>query len=316
MKFLPVVLSASLLLGLAATAHAKMERIVEKNFSVQPGGTLTVATQGGDIRVESGSGNEVKVVARQVFPRADNDAEVDEILKDLKLELTQDGDDVSVLARYEKKTSGFKWGGGGRLPVQVDVTVTVPSRYQVDLKTSGGDVRVGDLAGLARVRTSGGDIRLGRIDGVVDAGTSGGDVTLAEATAEAKLQTSGGDITVGKVAGPATLTTSGGDIRVDSVGHTLDATTSGGDVTASFAGPLAGDVSLHSSGGDITARLAKNSAVALDAKTSGGAVKAAGVTITIKEGGLGKSRLVGDVNGGGPLLKLRTSGGNVTVAVR
>ncbi|HEY0946250.1 MAG TPA: DUF4097 family beta strand repeat-containing protein [Opitutaceae bacterium] len=315
MKIVSLALTASLTFGLAATAQAKFERTIEKTFSVQPGGTLTVATQGGDIRVEPGSGNEVKVVARQVFPRADSDAEADEVLKDVEFELTQTGNDVSAIVRSEKK-GGMGWFGGGWPPVRVHFTVTVPSRYQVDLKTSGGDVRVGNLTGKAQVRTSGGDVRLGRIDGVVDAGTSGGDVTLAEGTAEVKLKTSGGDIEVGRVAGQATLTTSGGNIRVNAAGNALDATTSGGDVTVAFTGLVTGEVNLKTSGGDITARLAKDSAVSLDAKTSGGAVKAAGVTITIKEGGVGKNHLVGDVNGGGPALKLRTSGGDVTVAVR
>jgi len=45
-------------------------------------------------------------------------------------------------------------------------------------------------------------------------------------------------------------------------------------------------------------------------------VNASGLTITIEKGGTGKSRLVGAVNGGGPLLKLRSSGGDVTVHSR
>jgi hypothetical protein len=52
----------------------------------------------------------------------------------------------------------------------------------------------------------------------------------------------------------------------------------------------------------------------LDARTSGGDVNAEGLTITIDHGGVGKSSLSGDVNGGGPLLKLRTSGGNIEIA--
>jgi hypothetical protein len=42
-------------------------------------------------------------------------------------------------------------------------------------------------------------------------------------------------------------------------------------------------------------------------------MKADGITIKIDSGGAGKSKLVGDVNGGGPTLKLRSSGGNVKI---
>jgi hypothetical protein len=51
----------------------------------------------------------------------------------------------------------------------------------------------------------------------------------------------------------------------------------------------------------------------LDASTSGGEVRADGLTITLEHGGSGKSKLVGAVNGGGPRLKLRTSGGDVRI---
>jgi hypothetical protein len=54
----------------------------------------------------------------------------------------------------------------------------------------------------------------------------------------------------------------------------------------------------------------------LDAATSGGDVNAAGLTITIDRGGQGKSSLSGAVNGGGPVLKLRSSGGDIVVASR
>jgi hypothetical protein len=45
-------------------------------------------------------------------------------------------------------------------------------------------------------------------------------------------------------------------------------------------------------------------------------VEADGFTITIEKGGVGKSKLSGAVNGGGPLLKLRASGGDIVISKR
>jgi len=70
---------------------------------------------------------------------------------------------------------------------------------------------------------------------------------------------------------------------------------------------------LSTSGGKVVATVDKAVAFHLDASTSGGDVEADGLTITIEYGGQGKSRLAGDVNGGGPLLKLHSSGGDVVV---
>jgi len=51
----------------------------------------------------------------------------------------------------------------------------------------------------------------------------------------------------------------------------------------------------------------------IDASTSGGEVEADGLTLTIDHGGVGKSNLSGAVNGGGPDLRLRSSGGDIEI---
>lgn len=312
MNSLTLLLAAGALAALPLTAHAKIERTVEKTFAVQPGGTLTVNTQGGDVRVVPGGDQEVRIVARQRFPRADSEAEADEILRDLTFELTQSGNDVTVLSKSDRRLSGFNWGNR----VQIDFTITVPSHYATDLRTSGGDITVGNLTGKLSVHTSGGDIDLARIEGEISAVTSGGDIALSEGTSRARLRTSGGNIRVGRVAGEAEIDTSGGDIEIRSAGSSVNASTSGGDVVATFEGGVPADTTLSSSGGDIVARITKPSSFRLDASTSGGEVEAAGLTLTIERGGVGKNRLVGSVNGGGPLLKLRTSGGDIRIVSR
>jgi len=313
MKLSHLFLSAGLLALAPVVASAKIERTVEKTFTVQPGGMLSIETQGGDIRVQTSADPIVKVVAREKI-RASSDAEADEILKKLTLAIEQQADGVAASARYEKMPSGFHWGSWP--PVQVDFTVTVPASYNVTLKTSGGDVTVGDLTGKVHARTSGGSITLGRITGDIDAGTSGGDMRLAEGLATVKLSTSGGNIRVGRAVGPADLDTSGGDIEIKSVENTLHAATSGGDVSAGIAGTLKGDCRLGTSGGRVHVTVGKGVAFDLDASTSGGDVEATGLTITIEKGGAGRSRLAGKVNGGGPLLRLRSSGGDIVVQTR
>ena len=222
MKFPSLLVTAGLLAMTPLAAHAKIERVVEKTFAVQPGGVLRIETQGGDVRVSTSADATVKVTARQRI-RASNDADADEILKKLTLDIAQSPEGVSASAKYEKKMVGFHWGSWP--PVQVDFTVTVPVNYHVELKTSGGDITVGNLNGKVYARTSGGDITLGKITGDIDGGTSGGNVRLEEGSAEVKLGTSGGDIRVGRAVGPTDLGTSGGN--TDDMIESLDMMTSG-----------------------------------------------------------------------------------------
>lgn len=303
-------LSALLLLAFPILAHAKIVRTVEKAFPVEPGGNLKITTQGGDIRVQTADIKEVRITARQNI-QAGSEKEADERLEKLALSFEQKGNDVTAEARYTERSFGFHFRSWP--PVQVDFIVTIPARFNADLHTSGGDLIVGSLTGTLRGRTSGGDIKLEKIDGDIDAATSGGDVVLREGTARARISTSGGDIHVDRAGGPTEVSTSGGDVEVDSATNLISATTSGGDVRAVLSGPLKNDCLLSTSGGEVSVRLDKTAGFLLDAHTSGGDVDASGLTITIDRGGVGRSRLVGQVNGGGPRLKLRSSGGDIVV---
>lgn len=305
--------AAGLLAAVVSSAHAKIERIVEKSFTVQPGGTLKLDTQGGEIRVSPSSDNVVKVTARQKF-RTNSESEADEVLKKLEMVIEQNGNEVSARAKYERQPAGFNFGSWP--PVSVDFTVTVPASFATDLHTSGGGITVGDLAAPVKARTSGGGIKLGKIGGSVDAHTSGGGVSLDGARGPVKLATSGGSITVGAVAGEADLSTSGGGIKIESVEGALRASTSGGSIRAGIVGPLKSDCSLSTSGGSVKVTLDKTAAFRLDASTSGGSVNAEGLTITLEKSNRGRSQLSGAVNGGGALLKLRSSGGDVVVTAR
>lgn len=295
-------------LAAAAVASAAIERTVEKTFPVTGAGTLSVETQGGSIEVNPAAGSAVKVVLRQKI-RADTDAEADELLKKLELKLEQSGNDVTVVAKYPAKM-GFSWNGNA---VRVDVVVQVPAAFATQLKTSGGNVTVGDLAGNVHARTSGGSIKLGHLGGTVDARTSGGNIALGSAAAAVNLDTSGGNIVVGRTAGPAKLETSGGDIRIDAAVGSLQARTSGGNVRATLVGPLTADSSLGTSGGNVRVTVDPKAAFRLDASTSGGSVDADGLTITLEGTSRSRAKLAGAVNGGGPVLKLRSSGGSISV---
>jgi hypothetical protein len=310
MKTKMLFVVAGLLASVPLSLQAKVERVVEKTFTVAPGGKLNVQTQGGNVRVMPGTGDQVKVVATQRF-KTDSESEADEMAQNLSLTIEQSGNDVSAISKYD---GSRKWFGFGGNQVTVNFDVTVPARYSANLRTSGGNIEIGDLAGNVEGHTSGGNVRVARVDGDVSVRTSGGNIDVAEALKRLEARTSGGHIRVARVVGEADVDTSGGNINVEDAAGRLSASTSGGNVTVGFSQAIAADCTLRTSGGNVTARVPTSAAFKLDARTSGGSVRLSDVTIHITEGAIGKSKVVGDVNGGGPLLKLSTSGGNVTLA--
>lgn len=163
--------------------------------------------------------------------------------------------------------------GWGNHSVSVRFIVKVPKDYNVDLKTGGGSIDLSDLKGTVEANTSGGSITLGRIEGDVD------------------------------------VQTSGGAIRVDEVAGNIDAYTSGGSINAKITKQPSDDCRLRTSGGSVTVHLAPQIAVDLDAGTSGGRVKSEFDV----DGRVKKQRIRGTINGGGPKLELKTSGGSVRI---
>jgi putative adhesin len=314
-------LAAVLGLVSISAAHAAIESPIHRSFNVRPGGTIIIDADLGDIKVTSGGSNVSVDVIRRA--KVSSRSRADELFKDLVLNFAAEGDNVRIHAKYDHPTSWFHWNND----LEVRFVVTVPSQYNVDLRTSGGDITVSDLNGQAKVSTSGGDVALGHIAGAVDAHTSGGDISMAGSNANAMLSTSGGDIKVDNTAGALNVKTSGGSIDIgraqgDLKAHTsggsieigdaggmIDASTSGGSIKARLSRQPRGESRLSTSGGGITVHVASNVGLDIDAHTSGGDVDSE-VPVTI----LGKqddSSLNGKLNGGGPKLVLRSSGGDI-----
>ncbi|WP_232299983.1 DUF4097 family beta strand repeat-containing protein [Colwellia sp. MT41] len=163
--------------------------------------------------------------------------------------------------------------GFGSNPIKVTYKVTLPQNYNVDINTSGGSIEIENLTGKVDAYTSGGSISLEDLQGDVDIKTSGGSLDL--------------DNIIGKI----------------------NAKTSGGSIKLKLPTNPSKDSNLKTSGGSITAYLAKDVAVNLTAKTSGGRVSSEFVV----NGKTTKRSIEGTINGGGPELVLKTSGGSVRI---
>lgn len=304
-----IAIAAALLL-LAAPLTADT---IHRTFNAAEGGTLTVDADVGDITVRTAPANGVVV---------DIDRRPSSDVKYLETTFSQSGNDVTVRERYTGGHHWFHWNS-----LTVHFIVTVPARYNVHLNTAGGDIKVADLRGFVDAHTSGGNLDLGRINGPVTAKTSGGDIRLTASAGNIDVRTSGGTVKVGDVNGSVvakssggdievhrgaadmTVSTSGGNITLDEVLGAVDAHTSGGNVRARIAQQPRRDSTLSTSGGSVVVTLAPNVAVDLDAHTSGGNIET-DVNVAVI-GKLSEGNLAGKVNGGGPRLVLRSSGGSI-----
>jgi hypothetical protein len=279
------------------------DKQMEKTFDVSPGGTLYIDADLGSIRVEPVQKNSVHV--RVLFEKRGSSSRFDRLMDELDLTYKQQGNDVYVSLEREHGSSFNSWGNS----MNVTFEVEVPVQYHVDLKTSGGSISVGNLDGRVISSTSGGNLSFGKISGSVQGKTSGGSIQLEGCLGPVDVNTSGGSIQIGHVEGEVDAHTSGGSISVEEVLGSVQATTSGGSISARIAKQPLHDCTLKTSGGSIHIYLAEDIRVNVDAKTSGGHVQT-DFPIMV-EGKLSGHSLNASINGGGSLLLLRTSGGNI-----
>lgn len=299
-----IVLPILTALPVAAERVSKSE-----SFTVKKGGTLIVDAEDvqADIHVKTWEKTEVLV-------KIDGLSEED--MEDLEMKAV----DNTVSVEF--------YGGDWRHSRHVRFIINVPSEFNLDLATSGGDVLVGGrLKGTVAAATSGGDIGVDEIDGSVELSTSGGDVSARSVSGDLDASTSGGDIDIGEVKGMVEASTSGGDIDVGSVGKDLSAKTAGGDIVI---GDVGGEADVATAGGDV--RVGRVSGVA-DLRTAGGDIEGGGatgdviartaggdITLSAVTGSVDAETAGGDIDveltpGGKGNSVLETKGGDITLSV-
>jgi DUF4097 and DUF4098 domain-containing protein YvlB len=191
----------------------------------------------------------------------------------------------------------------------------------------GGSIRAGSIRGEGHLETAGGDVVVQRIDGPLRCSTAGGSIHVAQAGNIVIADTAGGPIDVDYAKGVVTAKNSGGPIQVGSAssaqcesaggairlgGGSFTAATAVGSIIARFQTQPSTDSFLSTSRGDITVWIPSNLRITVRAQSAsyGGAKRIVSdfPDIPVKAVGL-LTMAEGDLNGGGPLVRIAGSGG-------
>ncbi|MGH9545709.1 MAG: DUF4097 family beta strand repeat-containing protein [Terriglobales bacterium] len=205
------------------------------------------------------------------------------------------------------------------------------------LRTGGGGIKVASAKGKINAETGGGSVVV--VSGMQGAvlQTGGGSIEVQHCSGPLKVTTGGGSIELGEIAGPAEIETGGGSIRLSSATGAVRAETGGGSITlngvpaaraetgaggivAKFvSGGDRADSVLETSAGDITVYLAPSLNITIRASidlANGHRIRSdfSEIRVTTEGGewGPGSATAEGNLNGGGPTLKVRTTTGDIT----
>jgi len=158
--------------------------------------------------------------------------------------------------------------------------------------TGSGSITADEVGGALHATTGSGSIRASGVNGAITAKTGSGGIEVE--------QTGGGDVDVSSGSGTVRLRGVRGAVRA--------ATASGG---VNIEGQLAGEWRLSAASGSVRIALPPGQGFELDAGTGSGRIDVS-VPVTVT-GTIDRRSLRGTVQGGGPLLHVRTSSGSIQI---
>lgn len=298
----------------------------EKSFTVKEPATLKVESDGGDIQVTAGSGNEIVIQAHKTA-WGSSEQNAQERLEKLEVSMTQSGNTVSIRFKQPVIVQMGYTGGSD----QVAFTIQVPTQTLVTLSTAFGDVSLEGTHGDADLRSDYGDIDVAKVNGGLKVWTNSGrveakditsgeenidlhsdygDILLQRATArDVKASSSSGEVKYLQVqaSGDVEAESSYGKIHYETGNAaSLNVYTSSGDVTLKDLA-VEGTLTAHSDYGNLS--LTGVAAASYSLETSSGAVSAEGVSGQVKiRSGYGNIEVT---SGERASLDLSTSSGSV-----
>ena len=201
------------------------------------------------------------------------------------------GNTVSIQAR-----DPHGLGVIGSLQERYTVDISVPREVELEIRSTDGAIDCDSLTGRMQFETGDGAIRAHGLKGSVEVVTGDGRVILDDLDGTLHARSVDGSVTVAGRFDMLELRSADGRL----------------DVTARRGSRVKAAWSLESRDGSVTLRVPVDIAALLDARTRDGSLR---VRLPIPAVDHERHAILGELNGGGPPLRLRTRDGSLTLAL-
>ncbi len=253
----------------------------DKTLHVSGQPTLSVNTGSGYIHVSPGSDNEVHIIGHVHASSWGGFGSAEDRVKEVVANppIEQSGNTITI----GKHTSYHN--------VSIDYEVTTPKGTSLEANSGSGDLRLTDLGGSLKANTGSGNIETTGLSGRVELQTGSGDIRAQiQSSPDVKAQTGSGSIQLRGVTGGLYAETGSGDIEI--------------------SGQPGSNWKLETGSGSVTMNTG-NAKFSLDATTGSGSIHSDPPIST--HGSLERHHITGDINGGGPTVRVETGSGDVRI---
>jgi hypothetical protein len=251
----------------------------DRTISVGGEAQLIVSTGSGNIHLTQGSGSEVHIHGKIHVGHNGSQEQARQIAANPPIE--QNGNVIRIGQQHEQH-----WKG-----ISIDYQIEAPAGTLLAATSGSGDIVDEGVGQNAKLETGSGDIRATGLQGSFEVKTGSGNITAN--------QTGQGDVKAD---------TGSGDIVIKDLHGSLRGQTGSGDIKAT--GTPSAPWTLGTGSGNIEI-WAGNAPLTLDASTGSGSVTSDHEMLV--KGSLNQHHLTGNLNGGGPLVRLQTGSGDIRV---
>ena len=272
-------------------------------FAFSPGGSFSLKNIRGTVRITGTDKESVTLRAVKIATKAESRRQAEKMLERVTIEVKKGEKTIRVTTKYPKGKKIFSFGEeedyskdlprslvgklsriweklvgalsgelefdfGTGIPVEVNYEIKLSRRTRVELNNVDGKVEIIEIEGDLEANLVNGDLSLIRLDGDIEANLVNGSMRIIAAS---------GSIEANNI---------NGSINFESAGIERN-----------------GSVEFNVVNGDVLIRLDESAAVDLELVTFNGEVEVE-LPVTIK-GKRTRKRIIGELNGGGPLSRYR-----------
>ena len=208
---------------------------LEKSYSCERGGRVTLQNVAGDIFVKGWAKDQVEITAMHSGGPKKDLAQV--------VHISKTNGNIRIRTISDKSFSLF---GSTRTSVYYELLVPVSTHLRVE--TTSGNVEILDFNGSLEVRTVSGDIKITSVKSSIKCKTISGDIYLEKIMGDTEVNTTSGDVTIKDLKGSFEGDSVSGDMDLKKIMGNADLKTTSGEVTVH---DLKGSFEAESVSGDI-----------------------------------------------------------------
>ena len=284
----------------SANATSGTRDEITESFAVKPGGMLTFDSDLANVEITTSETDTLRAEFTREF-KVNDAQEADALRQRVNIEMAKADNGVKITVRVAGDPDWKE-----RRKIRVNFRIAMPRKFNLDLRTCGSG-KIADLDGTAKVVMKGGSLQFSNVSGPVTARTDGGSFSIRDAGGDLEVTSNGGSVSVGHVNGKVMARANGGSVAIEEATDAIDVKAAGGSVSAYISKQPRSDSKLIAEAGNVELRLPESIAVNIDAACSAGRLSSDFSLLGHQD----NEHWKGTINGGGPLVMVRASAGNV-----